>query len=190
VRVQFPKKGSARRGKFQDVDELSVADRYTHIRALEDEDPEERDADADEVNPQRRTQSLLHQQSPDGLGCMMSLPPSQSVTLQAHDTHVLGVWMTHDGKRMASSAKDGRVKLWDTATGAVVANLGGHHLTVNDVCVSSDGRWVATASHDNTVRLWSALSGALERELLGHQYHALSVAFSPDAQLLCSGGAD
>src|SRR5262249_51163893 len=59
----------------------------------------------------------------------------QSV-LNADDALVQSVVFSPDGKRLASSARDGSVCLWDVATGRPVASLPGHTGPVSQVLYS------------------------------------------------------
>jgi dipeptidyl aminopeptidase/acylaminoacyl peptidase len=58
-----------------------------------------------------------------------------------------------DGRTLAV-AVDQTVRLWDLATGRLVANLAGHEGKVQCLAYSSDGTLLASGSHNRTVRLW------------------------------------
>jgi WD40 repeat protein len=100
------------------------------------------------------------------------------------------VALAGDGWLVASGSLDGTVKLWDTATGRLLATLRGHTGVVNRVEVSSAGRLVASGGGDGTVRLWEAPSGRLLATLQGHAAGVWGVALSADGQLVASGSLD
>ena len=62
-----------------------------------------------------------------------------------------------DGRRLATCSSDGRIQIWDAATGEVVLSLrhsgfGG----VARLAFSSDGRELASGGNDGVIRLWDA----------------------------------
>jgi WD40 repeat protein len=60
-----------------------------------------------------------------------------------------------DGKFLASSCKDGYIKLWDATSGKILKTLKGHTNGVNSICFSPDGRFLASGSMDNTIKIWN-----------------------------------
>jgi WD40 repeat protein len=64
-----------------------------------------------------------------------------------------------DGTRLASTHADqqegdGRICLWDVATGAELACFGGHSTWITALAFAPDGTRLATASQDETVLIW------------------------------------
>jgi len=66
-----------------------------------------------------------------------------------------------DGKQVVSGSGDKTVRLWNTATGALLQTLEGHSASVYSIAFSPDGKQVVSGSRDNTVRLWDTATGAL-----------------------------
>jgi WD40 repeat protein len=91
-----------------------------------------------------------------------------------------------DGATVAAGAEDGRVKLWDVATGRAKDPLHWHTGAVRAVAFSPDGRFLASGEKGGLVVLCDAATG---RRL--HTFKAAPVenlAFSPDGQTLAAVG--
>lgn len=63
-----------------------------------------------------------------------------------------------DGGRLLAASIDGRVRVWDVATGKLLATMETGAM-VPAAAWSPDGRWVATGGLDRRVRLWDAAGG-------------------------------
>ncbi|GLB36779.1 hypothetical protein LshimejAT787_0310660 [Lyophyllum shimeji] len=98
--------------------------------------------------------------------------------------------LSHDGSQAASgSSADNMVRIWNTTTGLLEAELKGHTHPVTSVAFSRSGK-VASGSWDKTVGIWDVRTRELEAKLRGHTKGVTSVAFSPIADLVCSGSKD
>jgi WD40 repeat protein len=80
--------------------------------------------------------------------------------LSDRDSAVVGFTFSRDGKWIASTSKNGTVKIWTADGNRVVNTLRGHEGTGNDIAVnrvafSPDGKWIASASEGRTVILWN-----------------------------------
>ncbi len=94
------------------------------------------------------------------------------------------------GLRVASASVDGRVKVWDTATGEQTLTLKGHTSLVQSVAFSPDGSRLASPSNDNSVKVWNTATGQETLTLKGHTGQVFGVAFSPDGTRLASASQD
>jgi WD40 repeat protein/serine/threonine protein kinase len=96
-----------------------------------------------------------------------------------------------DGARLASASEDGTVRLWDPATGALLATCRGHTSKVLGVAFSPDGARLATTSADGTVRQWDCRTGQeVEAPYERHSGEVDVAVYSPDGHWLASAGTD
>ncbi|KAB0801679.1 hypothetical protein PPYR_03865 [Photinus pyralis] len=80
---------------------------------------------------------------------------------------------------LASSSKDGDVRIWDTNLCQTVRILSGHTKSVTVVKWGGSGL-LYTASQDRTVRVWRTSDGVLCRVLEGHAHWVNTLALSSD----------
>ena len=114
---------------------------------------------------------------------------SRALMLISTASSVRSVEFSPDGATLASGAWDGTVKLWDVATGEIIATLEGHGGGVQSVSFSPDGATLASGAGDATVKLWDVATGEPIATLEEHWDVVQSVSFSPDGATLASSGA-
>ncbi|KAE8446724.1 hypothetical protein EG329_011768 [Mollisiaceae sp. DMI_Dod_QoI] len=148
-----------------------------------------------------------------GIQAILSLATYIS-TLEGHTKSVSSAAFSPDGTQVVSGSRDQTVRLWDTATGALLQTLKGHtgpdrtvrlwdtatgallqtlkgHTDpVSSTAFSPDGTQVVFGSRDRTVRLWDTATRALLQTLKGHTAPVSSAAFSPDGTQVVSGSRD
>jgi WD40 repeat protein len=94
------------------------------------------------------------------------------------------------GQEIASSSRDGTVRLWNSGPTAEVASFVGHLEPVEAAAFSPDGQRIASGSDDGVVIIWDAASGRPWRQWQAHNDRVNRVAFSPDGRLLATAGYD
>src|SRR5260221_19586 len=92
-----------------------------------------------------------------------------------HTAHINSAVFISDGKKIVTSSNDGTAKIWDAASGKLLATLKGHTSEVNSAqfspaCLNDPigGKIVITTSKDATAKIWDASSGMLLANLTGH----------------------
>ncbi|MDE0424820.1 MAG: dockerin type I domain-containing protein [Candidatus Poribacteria bacterium] len=108
-----------------------------------------------------------------------------------HIDYVWTVVFSPDGKHLASSGNDSRLRLWEVHTENHVFTLRGGG---DAVAFSPDGKLIASAyGGDNmisTIGLWDVHTGELLHVLSRHYAPLTCVAFSPDGKTLVSASRD
>ena len=74
--------------------------------------------------------------------------------LRGHTEFVKNMSFSPDGALLATAGIDGRIKIWDPASGAEIHTLTGHWQSVDDVAFSPDGRTLASIESRTCVKLW------------------------------------
>ncbi|MDL1873832.1 hypothetical protein FBQ85_01460 [Cytophagia bacterium CHB2] len=128
----------------------------------------------------------------------------------AQQADIRSVAFGPDDRMLASSARNGSIRLWNLATPGflraslsrffpfirpvaifdtlrVIRSTGG---AVETLAFSPNGKLLAAGSQDGAVRLWEVKTGRIIGTLSGHQRAVSSVAFSPDGKVLASGAKD
>ena len=112
------------------------------------------------------------------------------MTLQWHETDVMSVSFSPDGKCIVSAHDDTTIKIWETTNGNELMTLSGHEAAVWSVVYGRDSKRIVSGSFDQTVKVWDATTGTELMTLRGHEGPVRSVTCSPDGKLIASGSYD
>jgi len=102
----------------------------------------------------------------------------------AGDAAILCCDLTPDGDLALIGDDDGRLRIWDTHTSAVVQTLVESGPQLWSACFSPDGRWIAAADFGGRVRVWDRRTSAEPRVLIGPAARTTQIRFSHDGALL------
>jgi WD40 repeat protein len=118
----------------------------------------------------------------------------ERVRLSGHTGGVPGVEFSPDGKTIASTGKDGMIRIWDSQTAKLLRAWEGQgqHLAGQTVGFSPDGRWLASGNYQNNqVLVWALEDGRRVLALGGGRRDSegtWTCAFSPDGRVLVAAG--
>jgi WD40 repeat protein len=121
--------------------------------------------------------------------CVFELASGASRLLGTHDSVILSLASSHDGKWLATGHVDGSVVAWNTATGAA-RRLGGSARGDTDTVAFAPGKaLLASGGDDRAVHLFDVDSGD-ERSLGTHRgAEVFGLAWSPDGARLASAAS-
>lgn len=113
------------------------------------------------------------------------------LTLAGHIGWIMGIAISPDGQRLASTSLDGTVKIWSLMPGReTIAVVGGVTGYGTRVAYNPNGQEFATNGGDGTATFWNAKTGESRLVLTGHDIEVLSVAFSADGKRFATGSLD
>ncbi|UEM20899.1 AAA family ATPase [Skermanella mucosa] len=90
-----------------------------------------------------------------------------------------------DGRRLVARWSEGKVRVFDAATGALVAEFEGHDEDLNAVAMNPAGDRIASVGDDRTLRLWRIGSAGAEA-VVRHNARVTAVVWSPDGSRLAT----
>ncbi|MFY0531178.1 WD40 repeat domain-containing protein [Nannocystis pusilla] len=136
-----------------------------------------------------RTGHLVASAGADGAARIVDLRGGPPRSLPHPSGAVRSAAFSPDGRKLATGAQDGLVRVWDALGSGAPALLRGHTDEVVALAWSPDGDRLASASLDRSARLWSS-AGAAQRTLRGHDGRVYAVAWSPGGDRLVTASQD
>jgi dipeptidyl aminopeptidase/acylaminoacyl peptidase len=99
-----------------------------------------------------------------------------------------GLAFAPDGATLAVGQQDGRITIWDVATGRMRSVLSGHADFVAALSFAPDGATLASSGGDRTVRIWQPATGRERLAIRGQSNTVVALSFSPDGRSLALAG--
>lgn len=109
---------------------------------------------------------------------------------RGHTKSVTRADFSPDGKYVLTTSEGESARLWDVATGKLIAQLGNDKNEVADSTFAPDGKLIVTAESEGRVREWDGGTGTFVRELQGHSGNVNRVIFSPDGNFIATASDD
>jgi WD40 repeat protein len=114
---------------------------------------------------------------------------SEKLALQGHGEAVRSVVFSPDGRFLATSGMDHKIKIWNPVTGALLEELPELSTAVWSLCFSPDGRVMAIGNYGNgTVLFYDMESRKALTPIRASVGRIFSTAFSPDGQYFAAAG--
>ena len=110
------------------------------------------------------------------------------VTERTIEGHTCAIWDTafgSDNATLATGAADGKIKIWDVASGDLLQEI--RSADVSSISVSSQSGILSSASYTEPAALWDMRTGDRIGTLGGS---ATSISFSPDGSQVLTGSFD
>jgi len=113
-------------------------------------------------------------------------------TERERDRGLTTLAISPDGRVLASGSgyEDPTIRVWEAATGRLLARLVGHTGWVCKLAFTKDGRRLISAASDQSIRFWDPSNWTEARILRGHGDEVHAVAFSETSQLVASASKD
>jgi len=109
-------------------------------------------------------------------------------SLRGHKGAVNAVAWDPLGKYLASGGDDRVLRIWDTASGALLREVPGQDASITALIWSCDGQYLACSSQDGTILVRDRVNFDLPTAFKGNPGKVVSVAWSPDSNFIASGG--
>ena len=98
------------------------------------------------------------------------VPEAFELELSGHSKSVLSTCFAKDDRTLLSGSADGTIRVWDSQTGELHAQLEDHQGPVTCVRLSPDGEVLASASADKTIRLRKFPANEVDRLVFSVAY--------------------
>ena len=98
--------------------------------------------------------------------------------------------ISRDGQRVVSGHQDSRARVWNVASGELIAEFGRERPAIVCASFSPDGNQIAFAHADEFVRIWDFSLGRETKTFRGHAGPVRTVAYMPNGKQVLSAGGD
>jgi len=116
-------------------------------------------------------------------------PPAPVVRLSTGSSDIRALAQSEDGSILAAGALDGRVYLFDAASGSLLHSIDSSQSSIQSLALTTDGERLVSGGRDGSVCVWKSKTGELLKRLEG-DVPAASVAVDPKGEQILSTSWD
>lgn len=103
-------------------------------------------------------------------------------------SRVLALARSGDGKLIATSDKDGQIKLWDADTLALVKTWKAHKQWASAFAFDPSGDYLVSGGEESVLNVWKLSDNSLLKESKEYHQEAIQcIAFAPDGRMVTGG---
>ncbi|MFN0060374.1 MAG: WD40 repeat domain-containing serine/threonine protein kinase [Planctomycetota bacterium] len=113
-----------------------------------------------------------------------------AIELGDHERVVRTAEFDAQSQRVVTASLDGRARVFDVATGALITVFAGHDADVRVARFSPDGQRVISCAWNRCAWIWEAATGAPILQLAGHSQSIEAAEFSPDGRHVVTTSLD
>jgi len=110
--------------------------------------------------------------------------------VDGYDAGTYALVFTPDNQQFLGAGFDGKLRLWDIASGECVRLFEGHTYAVDSVDISSDGKFALSGGRDRTLRMWNMATGECVRTWEIKTGFIDPVRFTSDCKYVLAGTAN
>lgn len=125
-------------------------------------------------------------------GCKRKMSPEEfaknlhsKFTFKSHNTPVLAISYSPDGKTMVSTDSEGKIGFWDTQTGEQKKMTNFHNIPLYAMAYSPDGEYIAMAGREQAIVYYDGEKMEPMSSFIAHNDQILALAWGPK-QVLAS----
>jgi WD40 repeat protein len=100
---------------------------------------------------------------------------------EAHDSWILSVAISSDGKKIVSASADKTIKIWNLSPWRLDHTLKEHTSWVNAVTITPDNKTVVSGSADKTIKLWDLQTGKSRQTIKDEQELGIVLSLKLDS---------
>jgi WD40 repeat protein/serine/threonine protein kinase len=108
---------------------------------------------------ERRGRMLAASIERENVAHLYDVATGRDIILSGHRDFVSGLAFSPDGRTVATSSMDGKLKLWNCRDGIETAEFPGHFGEATDVSFSPDGATLASIGRGESVKMWHVATG-------------------------------
>jgi len=97
--------------------------------------------------------------------------------LPGHTDQITSILVIKNQQRIVSSSDDGKIKIWDIATGESVKSLTGHTASVKSILITKDKEQIISGCLEDEIKIWNIANGECVKTLSSGRYRATSLQY-------------